>query len=487
MDVGFAAVEHVLGEVHAERTLGVDQCIRARRAASAKLAQQRGLPAHTRPPLLQRGVQEVPQARMNVGFAAVEHMPGKVHAERTFGVDQHIRARRAAPAELAQRRGLPAHTRPPLLQRGVQEIPQARMDIGFAAVEHVLGEVHAERTFGVDQRLHARRAASAKLAQQRGLPAHTRPPRLQRGVQEVPQARMDVGFITVEHVPGEVHAELALGVDQCIRARRTASAKLAQQRGLPAHTRPPRLQRGVQEIPQARMDVGFAAVEHMPGKVHAERTFGVDQRLRARRAAAAKLAQQRGLPAHTRPPRLQRGVQEVPQARMDVGFITVEHVPGEVHAELALGVDQCIRARRTASAKLAQQRGLPAHTRPSRSQRRVQEIPQARVDVGFVAVEHVLGEVHAELVFGVDQCIRARRAAPAELAQQRGLPEHTRPPRSQRGVQEVPQARMDVGFAAVEPVPGKVHAERTFGVDQRVRARRLYSAAYRRFLRRGWT
>ena len=85
---------------------------------------------------------------MDVGFAAVEHMPGKVHAERTFGVDQHIRTRRAASAELAQQRGLPAHTRPPRLQRGIQEIPQARMDVRFAAVEHVLGEVHAERTFG---------------------------------------------------------------------------------------------------------------------------------------------------------------------------------------------------------------------------------------------------------------------------------------------------------------------------------------------------
>ena len=68
---------------------------------------------------------------------------------------------------------------------------------------------------------------------------------------------MDVGFAVVEHGLGEVDAELVFGVDQCIRARRTASAKLAQQRGLPAHTRPPRLQRGIQEIPQARMDVGF--------------------------------------------------------------------------------------------------------------------------------------------------------------------------------------------------------------------------------------
>ena len=148
---------------------------------------------------------------MNVGFVAVEHMPGKVHAERTFGVDQRLRARHAAPAELAQRRGLPAHTRPPLLQRGVQKIPQARMDVGFAAVEHVLGEVRAELVFGVDQSIRTRRAASAKLAQQRGLPAHTRPPLLQRGVQEVPQARMDVGFITVEPVPGKVHAERTFG------------------------------------------------------------------------------------------------------------------------------------------------------------------------------------------------------------------------------------------------------------------------------------
>ena len=38
------------------------------------------------------------------------------------------------------------------------------------------------------------------------------------------------------------------------------------------------------------------------------------------------------------------------------------------------------------------------------------------MDVGFAAVEHVLGEVHAELALGVDQCIRARRAAPAEFA-----------------------------------------------------------------------
>ena len=127
------------------------------------------------------------------------------------------------------------------------------------------------------------------------------------------------------------------------------------------------------------------------------------------------------------------------------------------------------------------------HTRPPCSQRRVQEIPQARMDVGFVAVEHVLGEVHAELALGVDQCIRARRAAPAELAQRRGLPEHTRPSRSQRRVQEIPQARMDVGFAAVEHVLGEVHAERTFGVDQRLHARHAHSAAYRRLRRRGWT
>ena len=356
MDVGFAAVEPVPGEVHAERTLGVYQCIRARRAAPAKLAQQRGLPAHTRPPRLQRGVQEIPQARMDVGFAAVEHMPGKVHAERTFGVDQHIRTRRAAPAKLAQRRGLPEHTRPPRSQRRVQEIPQARMDVGFAAVEPVPGKVHAERTFGVDQHIRARHTTSAKLAQQRGLPEHTHPPRSQCRVQEIPQARMDVGFVAVEHVLSEVHAELALGGDQCIRARRAAPAELAQRRGLPEHTRPPRSQRRVQEIPQARMDVGFAAVEPVPGKVHAERTFGVDQRLRARRAAPAELAQRRGLPEHTRPPRSQRGVQEIPQARMDVRFAAVEPVPGKVHAERTLGVYQCIRARRAAPAELAQRR-----------------------------------------------------------------------------------------------------------------------------------
>ena len=190
---------------------------------------------------------------------------------------------------------------------------------------------------------------------------------------------------------------------------------------------------------------------------------------------------------HTRPPCSQRRVQEIPQARMDVGFVAVEHVLGEVHAELALGVDQCIRARRAAPAELAQRRGLPEHTRPSRSQRGVQEVPQARMNVGFAAVEHMPGKVHAELVFGVDQCIRARRAAPAELAQRRGLPEHTRPSRSQRRVQEIPQARMDVGFAAVEHVLGEVHAERTFGVDQRLHARHAHSAAYRRLRRRGWT
>ena len=172
---------------------------------------------------------------------------------------------------------------------------------------------------------------------------------------------------------------------------------------------------------------------------------------------------------------------------MDVGFAAVEPVPGKVHAERTFGVDQCIRARRAAPAEFAQRRGLPAHTRPPHLQRGIQEIPQARINVGFVAVEHVLGEVHADLALGVYQCIRARRAAPAELAQRRGLPKHTRPPRSQRRVQEIPQARMDVGFAAVEPVPGKVHAERTFGVDQRLRARHAHSAAYRRFLRRGWT
>ena len=109
------------------------------------------------------------------------------------------------------------------------------------------------------------------------------------------------------------------------------------------------------------------------------------------------------------------------------------------------------------------------------------------MDVGFVAVEHVLGEVDAELVFGVDQCIRARRAASAKLAQQRGLPAHTRPPLLQRGVQEVPQARMDVGFITVEHVLGEVHAEQTFGVNQRVLSRCVHSAAYRRFRRRGWT
>ena len=107
------------------------------------------------------------------------------------------------------------------------------------------------------------------------------------------------------------------------------------------------------------------------------------------------------------------------------------------------------------------------------------------MDVGFITVEHVLGEVHAERALGVDQCIRARRTASAKLAQRRGLPEHTRPPRSQRRVQEIPQARMDVGFAAVEHMPGKVHAERTFGVDQRLRARHAHSAAYRRFRKRG--
>ena len=109
------------------------------------------------------------------------------------------------------------------------------------------------------------------------------------------------------------------------------------------------------------------------------------------------------------------------------------------------------------------------------------------MNVGFVAVEHMPGKVHAERTFGVDQHIRTRRAASAELAQQRGLPAHTRPPLLQRGVQEVPQARMDVGFITVEPVPGKVHAEQTFGVDQRVLSRCVYSAAYRRFRRRGWT
>ena len=109
------------------------------------------------------------------------------------------------------------------------------------------------------------------------------------------------------------------------------------------------------------------------------------------------------------------------------------------------------------------------------------------MNVRFAAVEHVPGKVHAERTFGVDQHIRTRRAASAKLAQRRGLPEHTRPSRSQRGVREVPQARMNVGFAAVEPVPGKVHAERTFGVDQRLHACHAHSAAYRRFRRRGWT
>ena len=109
------------------------------------------------------------------------------------------------------------------------------------------------------------------------------------------------------------------------------------------------------------------------------------------------------------------------------------------------------------------------------------------MDVGFAAVEHVPGEVHAERTLGVYQCIRARRAAPAEFAQRRGLPEHTRPPRSQRRVQEIPQARVDVGFAAVEHVLGEVDAELVFGVDQCIRARRVYRAAYRRFRRRGWT
>ena len=172
---------------------------------------------------------------------------------------------------------------------------------------------------------------------------------------------------------------------------------------------------------------------------------------------------------------------------MNVGFVAVEHMPGKVHAERTFGVDQRLRARHAAPAELAQRRGLPAHTRPPLLQRGVQKIPQARMDVGFAAVEHVLGEVRAELVFGVDQCIRTRRAASAKLAQQRGLPAHTRPPLLQRGVQEVPQARMDVGFITVEPVPGKVHAEQTFGVDQRVLSRCVYSAAYRRFRRRGWT
>ena len=109
------------------------------------------------------------------------------------------------------------------------------------------------------------------------------------------------------------------------------------------------------------------------------------------------------------------------------------------------------------------------------------------MDVRFATVEPVPGKVHAERTFGVDQHIRIRRAASAKLAQQRGLPAHTRPPRSQRRVQEIPLARMDVGFAAVEHMPRKVHAERTFGVDQRVLSRCVYSAAYRRFRRRGWT
>ena len=202
-------------------------------------------------------------------------------------------------------------------------------------------------------------------------------------------------------------------------------------------------------------------------------------------SAKYTLSGRSGRSARTLPLRLQCRVQEIPQARMNVGFAAVEPVPGKVHAERTFGVDQRLRARRAAPAELAQRRGLPAHTRPPRLQCRVQEIPQARMDVGFITVEHVLGEVHAELALGVDQCIRTRRAAPAELAQRRGLPEHTRPPRSQRRVQEIPLARMDVGFAAVEHMPGKVHAERTFGVDQRLRARHAHSAAYRRFRKRG--
>ena len=95
---------------------------------------------------------------MDVGFITVEPVPGKVHAERTFGVDQHIRARRAAPAELAQQRGLPAHTRPPRLQRGVQEVPQARMNVRFAAVEHVLGKAAGVAAY---RRTRARHAATA--------------------------------------------------------------------------------------------------------------------------------------------------------------------------------------------------------------------------------------------------------------------------------------------------------------------------------------
>ena len=94
--------------------------------------------------------------------------------------------------------------------------------------------------------------------------------------------------------------------------------------------------------------------------------------------------------------------------------------------------------------------GRSARTRPPLLQRGVQEIPQARMDVGFITVEHVLGEVHAELALGVDQCIRARRAAPAELAQRR-----------QRAA--------------------------SVAVYRRTCARRFYSAAYRRFRRRGWT
>ena len=44
---------------------------------------------------------------------------------------------------------------------------------------------------------------------------------------------------------------------------------------------------------------------------------------------------------------------------------------------------------------------------------------------------------------------------------------------------------MDVGFAAVEHVLGEVDAELVFGVDQRLHARHAHSAAYRRFRKRG--
>ena len=61
------------------------------------------------------------------------------------------------------------------------------------------------------------------------------------------------------------------------------------------------------------------------------------------------------------------------------------------------------------------------------------------------------------------------------------------PPHLRRGVQEVAQAGVDVGFVAIEHVLGEVDAELVFGVDQRLHARHAHSAAYRRFRRRGWT